>query len=94
MILKVDIFSFALGLVQLFRNRLPYQFLLNSFGSTFHPEPYGMRKKLRELLLLVFQRRNYAYFSTDSGFHFYRVDKERARTYRPFATRVLKSQTS
>ncbi|XP_031782940.1 uncharacterized protein LOC116416858 [Nasonia vitripennis] len=32
-------------------------------------------------------RRNYAYFSTDSGIHFYRVARERARTYRPFATR-------
>ncbi|OXU30736.1 hypothetical protein TSAR_016474 [Trichomalopsis sarcophagae] len=29
-----------------------------------------MRKKLRELLLLGFQRRSYAYFSTNSGFHF------------------------
>ncbi|OXU16725.1 hypothetical protein TSAR_007140 [Trichomalopsis sarcophagae] len=48
-----------------------------------------MRKKLKELLLLGFQRRNYAYFSTDSGFHFYRVSKERARSYRPFATRVV-----
>ncbi|OXU20160.1 hypothetical protein TSAR_000279 [Trichomalopsis sarcophagae] len=41
MILKVDVCSFASRLVQLYRNRLPYQFLLKSLSSAFHPEPYG-----------------------------------------------------
>ncbi|OXU20927.1 hypothetical protein TSAR_014323 [Trichomalopsis sarcophagae] len=45
MILKVDVCSFALRLVKLFRNKLPYQFLLNSHGSALHPEPYGFGGK-------------------------------------------------
>ncbi|OXU22604.1 hypothetical protein TSAR_004399, partial [Trichomalopsis sarcophagae] len=45
MILKVYVSSFALRLVQLFRNRLSYQFLLNSLGLAFKPEPYGFGVK-------------------------------------------------
>ncbi|OXU22248.1 hypothetical protein TSAR_004418 [Trichomalopsis sarcophagae] len=46
MILKVDVCSFPIAVrLQLFRNRLPYQFLLNSLGSAFYPEPYGFGVK-------------------------------------------------
>ncbi|OXU20537.1 hypothetical protein TSAR_007803 [Trichomalopsis sarcophagae] len=45
MILKFHVCSFALKLVELFRNSLPYQFSLISLGSALHSEPYGFGGK-------------------------------------------------